>query len=208
MKRILAFGDSNTWGYNPVIRERYDSDIRWTGLLQKALGDNALILEEGLCGRTTIFDDENKEGRNGFTALSSILKNLEPIDAAIIMLGTNDCKSTFGLTSEVISAGMELCIAKLKEYVKSESILLISPILLENEALKRSYDSCSLSVSRELKQAYLEIAEAYGTAFLAASDAAKACDTDGEHLSEEGHRALYEAVLRFFDPDGEGRPLC
>ena len=60
MKRILAYGDSNTWGFDPVTwgsvpmtLERYPEDIRWTGLLQKALGKDALVLEEGLCGRTT-----------------------------------------------------------------------------------------------------------------------------------------------------------
>ena len=161
MKRILAFGDSNTWGYDPATRERYDKDIRWTGLLQNALGDDALILEEGLCGRTTVFDDANRAGRNGFAALPSILKAVEPIDTAIIMLGTNDCKSVFGASAGVIAAGMEKCIAKLTEYVKPDNILLISPIFLENAALNSSYDSRSLTVSRELKQAYREVASAY-----------------------------------------------
>ena len=197
MKRILAFGDSNTWGYDPATRERYDKEIRWTGLLQNALGDDVLILEEGLCGRTTVFDDANRAGRNGFAALPSILKAVEPIDTAIIMLGTNDCKSVCGASAEVIAAGMEKCIAKLTEYVKPENILLISPIFLETPALKGSYDSRSLSVIRELKQAYREIADTYGAAFLAASDVAKASEIDGEHLTEEGHRALYEGVYNF-----------
>ena len=55
MKRTLAYGDSNTWGfdpetwgYAPMTLERYPEDIRWTGLLQKALGKDALVLEEGL----------------------------------------------------------------------------------------------------------------------------------------------------------------
>ena len=66
MKRILAYGDSNTWGFDPVTwgsvpmtLERYPEDIRWTGLLQKALGKDALVLEEGLCGRTTAFDEHS-----------------------------------------------------------------------------------------------------------------------------------------------------
>ena len=181
MKRILAFGDSNTWGYDPATRERYDKDIRWTGLLQNALGDDALILEEGLCGRTTVFDDANRAGRNGFAALPT---------TAIIMLGTNDCKSVFGASAGVIAAGMEKCIAKLTEYVKPDNILLISPIFLENAALNSSYDSRSLTVSRELKQAYREVASAYKTSFLAASDIAKASDIDGEHLTEDGHRKV------------------
>ena len=54
---ILCFGDSNTWGYKPDKSGRYDENIRWTGLLQKKLGSGYHIIEEGLCGRTTVFQD-------------------------------------------------------------------------------------------------------------------------------------------------------
>lgn len=37
MKQIIAFGDSNTWGLNPVLKNRYPEDVRWTGLLRKKL---------------------------------------------------------------------------------------------------------------------------------------------------------------------------
>ena len=196
MKRILAFGDSNTWGYDPATKERYDKDIRWTGLLQNALGDDALILEEGLCGRTTVFDDANRAGRNGFAALPSILKAVEPIDTAIIMLGTNDCKSVFGASAGVIAAGMEKCIAKLTEYVKPENILLISPFYLGEAALNFGNDVQSLAVSRELKDAYKALSDKYGAAFLAASDITEASKVDGQHLTAEGHHALSKAVLK------------
>ena len=52
---ILCFGDSNTYGYRPDGSGRFDADTRWTGLLQKKLGTNDRIIEEGLCGRTTVF---------------------------------------------------------------------------------------------------------------------------------------------------------
>ena len=48
MKRILVFGDSNTWGFNPEKFDRYSEEVRWTSLLQKSLGNDALILEEGV----------------------------------------------------------------------------------------------------------------------------------------------------------------
>ncbi len=197
MKRILAFGDSNTWGYDPATGQRYDETIRWTGLLQKALRGQALILEEGLCGRTTVFEDTDRVGRNGLAALPYVLKSNEPLDAAIIMLGTNDCKQVFGASSQEIAAGMALCLAEISEYVKAENILLISPICLEEVALGTSYNDRSLAVSRELSQAYQQPAKLYGVGFLAASEVAKASRIDGEHLTESGHRALYEAVYPF-----------
>ncbi len=38
-KNILCYGDSNTWGYDPVNACRYGRDVRWPGVLQKELGD-------------------------------------------------------------------------------------------------------------------------------------------------------------------------
>lgn len=54
-KRILCFGDSNTWGFTPITGERYPEGVRWTSLLGEYTG--AQIIEEGLNGRTSIFDD-------------------------------------------------------------------------------------------------------------------------------------------------------
>ena len=203
MKRILLYGDSNTWGFDPAAwssadmkSARYSEDIRWTGLLQKALGKNAFIIEEGLCGRTTAFDDEECDGRNGLAALPAILKANQPLDAAIIMLGTNDCKSAFNASSKEITAGLELCLKMLLDVAAPENILLISPLFLETAALDFGFNDRSIAVSRELKQEFKELADKYGTAFLAASDIAKASSLDGQHLTEEGHRALCDAVLK------------
>lgn len=203
MKRILVYGDSNTWGFDPAAWNsaamelmRYSEDIRWTGLLQKALGKDAVIIEEGLCGRTTAFDDEECDGRNGLAALPAILKANQPLDAAIIMLGTNDCKSAFNASSKEITAGLELCLKTLLDVAAPENILLISPLFLETAALDFGFNDRSIAVSRELKPDFKDLADKYGTAFLAASDIAKASSLDGQHLTEEGHRALCDAVLK------------
>lgn len=195
MKRILAYGDSNTWGFNPVTFDQYSEEIRWTSLLQKALKEDALILEEGLNGRTTAYDDPDCDGRNGLAALPAVLEADRPLDAVIVMLGTNDCKSVFHASSKEITAGLEKCLIKLLDAVSPEKILLISPFYLGEAAMDFGNDERSLAVSRELKPAYKALADKYGTAFLAASDVTEASGVDGQHLTEDGHRALYEAVL-------------
>jgi lysophospholipase L1-like esterase len=201
MKRILAFGDSNTWGFDPATHDRYSEEIRWTSLLQKTLGNDAVIIEEGLNGRTTAFDDPGWDGRNGLASLPSILEADRPLDAAIIMLGTNDCKSVFHASTEEITTGLEQCLTKILDYVSAKNILLISPLFLGEIALRRgSYSDQSMAVSRELKQTYKELANQYGTSHLAASDVAKASSIDGEHLTKEGHHALYEAILKAITP--------
>ena len=74
MRQIIAFGDSNTWGLNPVLKNRYPEDVRWTGLLRKKLSRKGVaLIEEGLCGRTTVFDDPDRTGLKGIKDIAGIL---------------------------------------------------------------------------------------------------------------------------------------
>ena len=67
MKQIVCFGDSNTYGYIPENGERYPWGVRWTSLLNEKLGyDKYHIEEEGLCGRTTIFEDPLRDNPTCF----------------------------------------------------------------------------------------------------------------------------------------------
>ena len=68
MKNILCFGDSNTFASHPL-GGRHPYDVRWTGRLQALLGAEYRVIEEGLGGRTTVFEDQISPGRNGRTAL-------------------------------------------------------------------------------------------------------------------------------------------
>mgnify|MGYP000028345536 CR=1 FL=1 len=82
-------------GYNGETATRFPEDIRWTGQLQTLLGEEWTIIEEGMCSRTTVFDDPIIEGTNGLKYLHPCLSSQSPIDYLIIMLGTNDCKQRF-----------------------------------------------------------------------------------------------------------------
>jgi hypothetical protein len=78
VKEILCFGDSLTWGWNPVDRGRYPFEKRWTGVLQKELGKDYRIIEEGLNGRTTIWDDPIEGEKSGKKSLLFPFLNLSP----------------------------------------------------------------------------------------------------------------------------------
>ena len=51
-KRVLCFGDSNTWGFNGEDGSRFEEDVRWTGILQRLLGEEDTVIEEGHNGST------------------------------------------------------------------------------------------------------------------------------------------------------------
>lgn len=200
MKRILCFGDSNTYGYIPKGNGRYSEEIRWTGLLQKKLASKAVIIEEGLCGRTTVFQDELRVGRRGIESLPVLLESHAPLDFVIVMLGTNDCKTVYGASAEVIGKGIEQIITQIKLLLPQTKILLISPIWLGEKVWQSEYDpefnSESVKVSKRLKEVYQRSAQKHGCLFLAASDVAKASEIDQEHLDEKGHKELADAIYR------------
>ena len=198
---ILCFGDSNTYGYKPDRTGRFDESIRWTGLLQKKLGPDYHIIEEGLCGRTTVFQDELREGRRGLDLIGVTVEMQTPVDLMILMLGTNDCKTRYGASAAVIARGLDQIIRKARKSSPTPfDILVISPIHLGKGVGEPDFDpefnSGSEAVSRNLAAEYRKVALQNHAAFLNAADFAFPSVTDREHLDEAGHAALADAVYR------------
>ena len=198
---ILCFGDSNTYGYKPDRSGRFDADTRWTGILQKKLGHEHPIIAEGLCGRTTVFQDELREGRRGLDTIGITVEMHNPVDLLVIMLGTNDCKSRYGASAGTIARGLDQVIETAKKNASQPfRLLLISPIHLGHGVGESGFDpefnTSSEIVSRELAAEYEKIARKHQAEFLDASAYALPSVTDREHLDEAGHAALAEAIYK------------
>lgn len=196
---ILCFGDSNTWGYKPDKTGRFNENIRWTGLLQKKLGPEYHIIEEGLCGRTTVFQDELREGRRGLDLIGVTVEMHNPIDLVIIMLGTNDCKTRYRASASVIANGLNQVIRKARQNASQHfDLLVISPIHLGTGVgdpdFDPEFDPASEVVSRNLANEYRKVALQNHAAFLNAADFAEPSITDREHMDEKGHAALADAI--------------
>lgn len=201
MKQVLCFGDSNTWGYNPVTHGRYPWGIRWTSILQEKLNTEKVhIIEEGLCGRTTVFDDNLREGRNGRKALPYLLESHAPLDVVVLMLGTNDCKIQYHTDAKRIAKGIEKLIELIQRIQPRAKILLLSPIHLGDQVYKEEFDpefdKDGIQVSYELKGEYEKLAQKYKLDFLAASDFATFSPADQEHMDEINHAFLAEAIYQ------------
>ena len=199
MKQILAFGDSNTWGLIPGSGGRYPEHIRWTGILQKAVAPYGYrVLEDGVCGRTTVFRDPFRSGRKGVDSLGQYKTG--NLSAAILMLGTNDCKTVFRASPEQIGSGLEQCLDRLEELVPASRILVVSPPLLGRDVWRPekdpAFDRQSVRTSKALREVYRSVAARRGNLFMAASDYAAASRADEEHLNAEGHERLAAAVWK------------
>jgi lysophospholipase L1-like esterase len=107
MKTIVCYGDSNTWGQDGLTKTRYPMDVRWTGVLRNELGADYWVIEEGLCGRTTVWDDPIEgEWKNGLRYLMPCLESQAPIDLVVLMLGTNDLKNRYAVSAFDIANGL------------------------------------------------------------------------------------------------------
>ena len=78
MKRILCFGDSLTWGYDPAKRVRFEEDSRWPCVMQAALGDDYKVIEEGQNGRTIATEDPAEGEKNGLSYIGACLESHTP----------------------------------------------------------------------------------------------------------------------------------
>ncbi len=201
MIKVLCYGDSNTWGYRGSDAKRFGRDVRWTGILRQHLCDEYEVVEEGLNGRTTVWDDPIEGSRNGETYLVPCLETHAPMDLVVIMLGTNDLKMRFSLSAYDIAAGMEKLINIIE---KSESgidgsapkILLLCPAPIGKLTDFADMFTGGLEKSRKLAGYYKDIAQRHGCGFIDVSSVAQTCDDDGIHFDEKAHTAIGNAVAQ------------
>ena len=192
MKNILCFGDSNTYGLNPVDASRFPIDVRWTGVLQSELGQDYHIIEEGLCGRTISLDDNIGINKNGKTHIVTSLYSHSPIDLAIVMLGTNDLKVRFSMTARDIALSMKDLIQIVLDF-KQESnmkVLLVAPIALKEETTSGETFGNRNETSRRLTPLYKQIADEKGIEFFTLLDLVEPSNIDGIHLEGESHGVI------------------
>ena len=202
-KHILCLGDSNTHGYCADPSDcadggiRFNEEERWTCLLQKLLGSEYLITEEGLSGRTTVFADPLHESMDALSVAYPILKSHEFLDLLIIMLGTNDTKDRFNANAACIALGMERLVRKCMSVdcwgEKAPNILIIAPPPIGDELNDPCMGVHCAEKSRGLAKYYAEKAQLLGVHFMDAAG----CDfnrIDYMHLSKKGHAQLAEKL--------------
>ncbi len=203
MKTVLCYGDSNTYGYIPETGMRYPREIRYPGVLQRLLGDEYAVIEEGCNGRTTIYGESNEEWKNGLYYLKPCLNSHKPIDIVVMMLGSNDLKTFFDLTAEKIAYGAVVLVDTIQEFMPVKQgyvpkILLIAPPEIgENIRFSPFYgefDENSITESRRFPEFYKALAQEKGCLYLNAAEYISPSDYDSLHLTPEGHRILAEKV--------------
>jgi lysophospholipase L1-like esterase len=193
---VLCYGDSNTYGRDAVTKGRLERNMRWPGVLQRLLGAEYYVIEEGLNGRTTVWDDpvRGMYKRNGSLYLLPCLESHSPIDLVILMLGTNDCKARFCVTPYDIGQSL----GYLVEIVQksncgrngSPKVLILAPPPLGKLTEYAETFSGGVEKSRELASHYRSISEQYECTFFDTSRVIQSSKLDGLHIDPEDHEKL------------------
>lgn len=199
-KVLLAFGDSNTHGTKPLDSlldlGRWDAESRWTGVAAASLGAGWRVVEEGLPGRTTVFPDPvGGVYRNGIEHLPVALESHRPIDAIVVMLGTNDVKHRFHVPvveiGEAIARMLRLiAVSACGPKERAPGVLLVAPPpVIETGCLAEIFEG-GAEKSRRLAGVYAEVARRAGAEFLDAGAHIAVSPVDGVHYDASEHRTL------------------
>ncbi len=201
VKRVLCYGNSNTWGYIPGTGERLDYDSRWTGIMARLLKKEYQIIEEGLNGRTIAWDDPTHPGRNGMKYLLPCLETHRPLDMVIVLLGTNDLKNYFHGSVQDIVINMEKMIRLIKDVqcsfngIPPQILLLSIPYVLKNNLPNSPFQNAR-DKSIQLASEYQGVALKNRCHFLDISSSVKTSPIDGVHLNQENHQILAQLLIK------------
>lgn len=203
MKTILCYGDSNTWGYNPLNRSRYPKEERWSSVLQKELGEEFEVIVEGLNGRTTVWNDPiDGEYKNGKTYLLPCLHTHKPIDIVIIYLGANDFKYRFSANSFDVAKAVETLAKIIKtsgtgpEEGKSPEVLVVTPPAIRELNEQRGVFMGAEEKCKDISEQFKNIFDNSQYYLLDSNKIIKTSEVDGSHLSEESHYILGKELGR------------
>ena len=195
MKKILCFGDSNTYGFIPQNGKRYPENIRWSGILKSKLNPDYQVIEAGCNNRTGFFDNPAGKEFTGYKILPEYLKKYNP-DIVITAIGINDLQFQYNASIEDIKNGLD----KLLNLINDKEIILLSPSVIKNNILNsffaQMFDETSIQKSFNLAEIYQKAAEKYNAKYINLNNLVTTSDIDGLHYEPQAHSKIADEIIK------------
>lgn len=201
VKKVLIYGDSNTWGDNFITGKRIPDEKQWVNILKNKYSKDYMFLQEGLPGRLAGNEEKFKPYKNGKDTFISTFRTNAPVDIVIISLGTNDLQIKYNKKSKDIINDLLWYKNKLEESFTDEEdkikyfnnkmpkIIYILPINFDYKV------NASVIFDEECEEKRQEIIEYFKKQNINAI-IANSLDLfeDGIHLSYQGHEEMAKLV--------------
>ena len=199
MKKIICYGDSNTFGYNPADGSRFDENIRWTGILKKNLFGEYEVINEGACDRTGFVDNSKGLLFSAQKHFPEMISKINKADVIVLALGSNDLQFQYNISFEIVESGLKKLILLAKKKIKH--IIIVSPVELGENVLKGyfnfQFDKTSIEKSKKTGSLYKQIAEANECGYFDINKFAKPSEIDGLHYDEKSHKLIAEKLTDY-----------
>lgn len=172
--KVICFGDSNTYGYDPrgYFGGRYDADSRWVDILASETGWTVRNM-----------------GQNGREIPSAAPTFPDDTDLLIVMLGANDLLQ--GRSPEQAAERLERFLSSVS--IDRSEILLIAPppmalgVWVPSQRL--------IDDSHSFAQLCENLSERMGIRFVDAGKWNISLTYDGVHFTERGHKTFAAGLL-------------
>lgn len=198
MKKILCFGDSNTFGFNPENGKRFDEQTRWAGKLKIALKNKFEVIEKGANNRCGFTENKESTELSGLIAIKKYLE-LKP-DIIILAVGINDLQKIYDNDEKVIYFGLKALVEEIKKENNPNIILLVPSAIKENilnSFFNTLFDEKSIEKSKKLPKIYQKIAKEFELDLIDLNNIAETSSTDGLHYDVEGHKKIADKLIEF-----------
>lgn len=204
MKKILCFGDSNTYGFIPSSGKRYDENSRWSGILKKLLREEYEIIEAGCNNRTAFCDNPAGVNETGYKVLPSLLT--PDIDCVILAVGINDLQYLYNISMKDYENGLENLIGLVRTKLPRAKIILLSPSVITEDILNSyfaaMFDETSIEKSKQLSAIYERAARKENCKLLDLKKIASPSKTDGLHYEKIEHIKIANAIFDLINHKG------
>ena len=185
MKKLILFGDSNTYGYDPrgFLGGRYPEDVLWTTHVKEALKDSYEIVEEGMNGRML--------PELGYGLFTTVIQGLSREDVFVMMLGTNDILLTNHPNVDATLQRLDSILSYVSKNCLATFILVAPPYINAIDQEMQLYHDCSV----EMNEGYMKLAKAHNIKAIDAGSWNIEMGYDGFHFSIEGHKHFAKSLL-------------
>ena len=199
MKKVLCFGDSNTFGFNPTNGSRLNKTSRWTGILQNLCKNNFQIVEAGCNNRTAFCENPAGKIFMGHKILPDLLTN--DLDIIILAIAINDLQFQYNVTLDEIKNGVSDLIQIVRNKLPNAKIILISPPELTSNVLHSPifstlFDKTSIEKSKYLPEIYSKIAKNFKCDFIDLNGIAEPSTIDGLHFEPTEHEKIAKEIFK------------